>query len=407
MARGNLIQGYGRGKLGSTVYSISHGVQVSRVYNPAKYDRKSDAQIIRRAQWIAASQFYSRALAAQFKFAFENKKPNASEQNIFMKLNWDRGVIKSYDQVSDPNCPSVGRFIISNGSLKPLQVISNTSTPLCFIVPAQPQGQTGYNTLGYMSRCLIAQGYRSGDILTYTAINTDALAGSNQQPIVTGAEPPVYNYIQVRLDPESTISLSAINISFEESGDDIPEGYVGFNADLDIDQFAIGGGAIQMSRQLRNRLLVSYAEIVLNPEANAAFNYGLSQEWRQIVIDSWKTTGDALLQGTQVENSSSRTVNQVTSDLTFPRTWASMNTKAIVTKYITNPHTFCEKIVITDEAGNWYRYALKNDNSILVFIAGSNGGVAIIRQDSTDPHRWVCQSDNVNYQVGSIFYNNM
>lgn len=407
MARGNLIQGYGRGKLGSTVYSISHGVQVSRVYNPAKYDRKSDAQIIRRAQWIAASQFYSRALAAQFKFAFENKKPNASEQNIFMKLNWNRGMLKSFDQVSDPNCPSVGRFIISNGSLRPIQALATEDVPLYFIVPEQPEGQTGYETLGYLSRCLIAQGYRSGDILTFTAINTDALAGSNQQPIVTGAEPPVYNFVQVRLDPESTIPLSSLNLVYLEGEPFLPTGYIGFATDLDIDQYAIGGGAIQMSRQLRNRLLVSYAEINLNPEAQRAFNYGLSQEWRQTVIDSWKTTGDALLQGTQVENSSSRTVNQVTSDLTFPRTWASMNTKAIVTQYITNPRTFVEKIVIADEANNWYRYALKNDNSIIVFAAGSNGTIATIQQDQADPHRWVCTSDNATYQVGSIFYNNM
>lgn len=402
MARGNLIQGYGRGKLGSTVYSISHGVQVSRVYNPAKFDRKSDSQIIRRAQWISASQYYSRAIASQFKFAFENKKPNESFQNAFMKRNWNKGILIKYDDVRNPNYPSVGNFVVSEGSLRPIECKFDPALAFYFEFKDINDMSVDADTLGYLSRCLIAQGYRNGDIITFSVIDTTSNAGSNSQPIIPGNTPPRYTFIQFRLDKDSNIKLDTMGLVFLESTDIGREGYFGLGADVDLDQYAICAGCVQVSRQLKSRLLVSYAELTLNTAGRQAMMYGTSNEWRQIVIDSWKSTGDALLQGGESENATSDSVINILSDLTFPRTFASLTSKAIVTNKILTPTQFGERIIFYKPNGDMYRSYVLNDGTVRINILGAGTYSATIRQDSTNPYRWVIESSDQANKVQNI-----
>lgn len=402
MARGNLIQGYGRGKLGSTVYSISHGVQVSRVYNPAKFDRKSDSQIIRRAQWISASQYYSRAVASQFKFAFENKKPNESFQNAFMKRNWNRGLLIKNDDVSNPNYPSVGKYIVSEGSLRPIECKFDAALAFYFEVKDIDDMSVEPDTLGYLSRCLIAQGYRNGDIITFTVIDTASNAGSNSQPIIPGDTPPRYTFIQFRLDKDSVIKIDTMGLAFYEYTDIGHDGYIGIGADVDIDQFAICAGCVQVSRQLRSRLLVSYAELTLNTEGNKAMMYGTSNEWRQAVIDSWKSTGTALLQGGESENAADDSVVNILSDLTFPRTFQSLNSRAIVTNKILTPTQFGERIIFYKPNGEMYRSYVMNDGSVKINLIGSGTYSATVSRDSTNPYRWTIESTDTANTVQNV-----
>lgn len=407
MARGNLLQGYGQGKLGSTVYSISHGVQVSRAYNPSKYDRKSDSQIIRRAQWIAASQYYSRAIASQFKFAFEDKKPNESYQNAFMKRNWNKGILRSYSDTIDPNCPSVGRFIISQGSLRPITTYFNTAMQPYMLFPDIGNLTLNGDTLGYLSRSLLTLGYRNGDIITYTLIVTDAIAGSALQPIISGESQPQYYYVQFTLDVNSTIKFEDIGLTFYESTDVGQDGYFGCGIDMDVNVDGICAGAIQVSRQTKTKLLVSYAELTLNPEANKAMIYGQSAEWRQTVIDSWKATGTAILQGSDSENATDSSVIENLSTLVFPRTWASMQDKAVVTNKILTNVQFCERIIFYRDSDYIYRGIPQEDGTI-GFLPKVNGYyVATAQQDSTDMHRWVFASSNSTYQIAGMYINNI
>lgn len=407
MARGNLIQGYGRGKLGSTVYSISHGVQVSRVYNPAKFDRKSDSQIIRRAQWVSASQYYSRAIASQFKFAFENKKPNESFQNAFMKRNWNRGILRAFDDVSNPNYPSVGRFIISEGSLRPLVTRLHSSGGFFFAVPTIDDNSIASNTLGYLSRCMVRLGYRQGDIVTFSIIRTSAQSGSNLQPIIAGDTPPEYFFIQFTLDVNSTITMESMNIvvlNGQTFDDTDSQGYAAY---VPTSEEVIMGGCVQVSRQLRARLLVSYAEIALNRMGNQAMIYGQSSEWRQAVIDSWKATGNAMLQGDDSENATSSSIVENESTLVFPRTWASMQDKAVVTNVILTNTQFASRIIFYRDADYIYRGIPQDDGTVKYLPKSGDTWTAIARQDSTDPHRWVFESSATSLQIGGMYINNV
>lgn len=407
MGRGNIFMGYVRGKIGDTVFSISHGVQVSRPYNPAKFDRKSDAQIIRRAQWISASQYYSRAIASQFKFAFETKKPNESFQNAFMKRNWNRGILRAYDDVSNPNYPSVGRFIISEGSLRPLPTKLHSSGGFFFSVPTIDDNSIASNTLGYLSRCMVRLGYRQGDIVTFSVIRTSAQSGSNLQPIIAGDTPPEYFFIQFTLDVNSTITMESMNVvvlAGQTFGDTDSQGYAAY---IPTSEEVIMGGCVQVSRQLRARLLVSYAEITLNRMGNQAMIYGQSSEWRQAVIDSWKASGNALLQGDESENATSSSIVENESTLLFPRTWASMQDKAVVTNVILTNTQFANRIVFYRDADYIYRGIPQDDGTVKYLPKSGDVWTAIARQDSTDPHRWVFESSATSLQIGGMYINNI
>lgn len=402
MARGNLIQGYGRGKLGSTVYSISHGVQVSRVYNPAKFDRKSDSQIIRRAQWVSASQYYSRAVASQFKFAFEDKKPNESFQNAFMKRNWNRGIVKSFNDVNNPNYPSVGRFIVSQGSLRQLECLWKTGQGFYYEIPIINDSSIDINTLGYVSRALVSLGYRNGDIITFSVIRTDAQAGSNSQPILAGQSQPNYGYSQYRLDVDSTIALSQIGMTLLQPNQIGHTGFYGVKATALIDSGTINAASVQVSRQLKSKLLVSYAELTLNTTGLNAIMYGQSAEWRQVVIDSWKSSGTAILQGSESQNAMDDSVVTILNDLQFPRTWDSLNTKAVVTNKILTPTQFAERIIFYTPEGEPYRPLVYENGTIKYVKVGSSDVLATLGRDSSDQRRWAISSSGSSLIVQAV-----
>lgn len=58
MAKHNLFLGQARGKVGSVVFSLLNGVQISRAYNPSPKNPKSWAQATQRAAFASISQYY-------------------------------------------------------------------------------------------------------------------------------------------------------------------------------------------------------------------------------------------------------------------------------------------------------------------------------------------------------------
>lgn len=58
MAKHNLFLGQARGKVGSVVFSLLNGVQITRAYNPSPKNPKSWAQATQRAAFASISQYY-------------------------------------------------------------------------------------------------------------------------------------------------------------------------------------------------------------------------------------------------------------------------------------------------------------------------------------------------------------
>lgn len=406
MARGNLFQGYAQGKLGSTIFSISHGVQVSRAYNPSKFDRKSDAQIIRRSQWTAASLYYSHAVASAFKFAYEYKKANDSYQNAFMKANWNRGILMRYEDTINPNYPSVGEYIVSNGTLRPIETYFATGGYAYYIIPKFDTNAAIVSTLGYLSKCMVAAGYKNGDIVTITLVSTDSEPGNAEMPIVVGSNPPQYTFIQFVLDVNSNVSLTSLGLSMSNSQPGVETGQVAVCTTQVVNTTKIGGACVQVSRQTKSKLLVNYSKLTLNTAAKSAKMYSQSLTWRQVVIDSWQSTGNALLQGSDSETLTPNGVLEMTADLTFPRTWASLDGRALVFNKIITAAQFSERFIFYQDANTIYRAIPQEDGSI-GFLPKTNGQwIGTARQDQSDPYRWVISSSNQSRNIAGYIIDN-
>lgn len=86
MAKGNLFQGMGRGKVGDVVFSRLNGEQISRVRNRHPKNPRSNSQLYQRAIMATVMQAYS-AGKAIFDHSFEGYAVGAQCQRRFLSLN--------------------------------------------------------------------------------------------------------------------------------------------------------------------------------------------------------------------------------------------------------------------------------------------------------------------------------
>ena len=86
MAKGNLFQGMGRGKIGDVVFSRLNGQQVSRVRNRNPKNPRSNAQLYQRAIMATIMQAYS-AGKKIFDHSFQGVSVGAANMAVFMREN--------------------------------------------------------------------------------------------------------------------------------------------------------------------------------------------------------------------------------------------------------------------------------------------------------------------------------
>lgn len=176
MAKGNLFQGMGRGKVGDVVFSRLNGEQISRVRNRHPKNPRSNSQLYQRAIMATVMQAYS-AGKAIFDHSFEGYAVGAQNQRRFLSLN-----AKMLRQLvaTDINTPLKGKnqkarvvapgvsvpvadpFIISRGSYQQNLFTYDASNGGY----AMPQKTTGETVAAYASR----NGLIAGDIYTFVIL---------------------------------------------------------------------------------------------------------------------------------------------------------------------------------------------------------------------------------------------
>lgn len=187
MAKGNLFQGMGRGKVGDVVFSRLNGEQISRVRNRHPKNPRSNSQLYQRAIMATVMQAYS-AGKAIFDHSFEGYAVGAQNQRRFLSLN-----AKMLRQLvaTDINTPLTGNnqkarvvapgvsvpvadpFIISRGSYQQNLFRLDASTN-AFFLPIETSAET---VAEYANR----NGLIAGDIYTFVvlAIKKDVAYQSN------------------------------------------------------------------------------------------------------------------------------------------------------------------------------------------------------------------------------------
>lgn len=302
MAKGNMLNGTVKGRIGNAVYYVKQGEQNIVKYNKEVANPRTGRQMYQRARFSNAGRFFTRGRQNYFKFAFEGKKPSQSDFNAFMKANISRSVLISRSALQLEGYPAIGKFIMSQGSLQPVQCrVVNDYWQAAFGV-AMPDG--GITTIGELSRVLISTGnYEYGDILTFVYIWTTGSAYiPSAQPMGTAST--TWHLKQFILNPADTTPLSNYEMrAVTRAWDNTQLLTLTDLEDSQILASSYSGFCCVHSRNTRSGLKVSTQELALGDSMQEAYEYAQTSEYIDSVIADWQSTGnityspDAILKG--------------------------------------------------------------------------------------------------------------
>lgn len=289
MAKGNLFLSQARGKVGSVVFAVTKGQQISRVYNPKPANPRSYSQQAQRALLANMTKFYKRATSNFYKFAFEDKTTRESDYNAFARNNIKRGAYLTREQYDAAGWPAIGRYVMTRGSL-PVQLEYGWVGDSFYLrVP-----RLATFTIGAFSSALMAAnpGVQAGDIVTFvrawSAVDLD---------FINPSEEPEWQIVQFYVDPTDSRMLQNVGLSEYDSPDTEPYTYVG----LEIDgTTSVSMGSVCISRVTPNGLKVTDSQLVLSPLGQAAMDWLESAYQQRAAALSWGGNPEAVLAGGQL-----------------------------------------------------------------------------------------------------------
>lgn len=243
MGRGNIAMGTLRGKVGDLVFTRLNGKQVVKSRNRQPMNKRTVIQQTHRAKIAACIRFFAMAVQNLFRFAYEDKRRNETDMNVFIRHNYDK-VVPLTKYALDQNCPVLAPFQLTNGSLTsvPYQwgygLVQSASKVSDIEYPAvvfSTDIASNFNSLtqGKVSKALIDEfGCKNGDILTYLVISLqgkiDAYSPSAEEQamsnksLITNWSVPRWEITQFRIDVDSTTLLRQVPGIFnaDRSADD-------------------------------------------------------------------------------------------------------------------------------------------------------------------------------------------
>lgn len=178
MAKGNMLLGHARGKVGSLVFSRQNGKQVTRAKAETVRNPQTEKQIVQRIILNTISQAYSR-MASITDHSFEGKSNPSENMAAFMKRNMNelRSKISravdagnTFEEITNFAPIGTSNFVynplvISMGALPKIPVISVTSGT---------GAKTGAVTANTYQAVIDAFALQRGDQLTFVNIVEDA-----------------------------------------------------------------------------------------------------------------------------------------------------------------------------------------------------------------------------------------
>lgn len=285
-----------RGKLGGFVYSVVKGQQVQRAYNSKPSNPQTAAQLYQRALFVDAVKFYTRGRRELFQFAFEDKKRTESDYNAFMRANAKRGVVISKEAFENYPYPALGNFILSKGTLQPVQsIIAAGSASFLNITKTVVTELSAVTTLGDLAS-LIVDGvdYLADDILTFVTIKSDAV-GAGHIPNIEGYVEGTtdWDIHQIMLTLGSTQPLSDFGISATITAGEGSEKTLMVRSVEEISSDFIFAGAVIHSRNTSTGVRTSTQELALNAAAEEAIELARARTYVDAVVETWRTTQKA------------------------------------------------------------------------------------------------------------------
>ena len=183
MSKGSSYWGTATGKIGNTVVRVRKGVRVESMYQPNVSNPRSEGQVYQRGKFQDAVGFYKRAMANFFKMAYEDKKPNETDFNAFMRYNVSKARVYSKQMIAagSPGIPFMGEWVMSVGSLPTVDVVRDADD---LVLPLTVDGfSADTSTMGALFTSLLAAHptLQQGDIVTIVRIVSGAeTAGADE-----------------------------------------------------------------------------------------------------------------------------------------------------------------------------------------------------------------------------------
>ena len=379
--------GNARGKLGEAVFYRSKGNTIARGYNPEPRNRRTVSQQSQRSVFSAAVKFYARGVQNLFLFAFENKKPQESDYNAFMRYNANRGMYFGPSQNDDDTYPALGDFILTRGSLGSFE--SSLDDPGPTITFRLGSAFTVPTTLGELSALLVQAGIMEGDIITFLGITTDSGLGTAAAPVELGSEVPQWHLQQFTVDLASSDTLASLGVAV--SGQPA-SGILEVRADNfgSYDE-GIASGAVVVSRQDGGLLRVSNSNLLLNEAAQASLDLGRGITWRNVVMSAWSAEQLSILQGgISVNSVATETGLRVAYQFTTPITDDALDGYGMIVSEALSLNRFSELIQMTSPSGT-IAVSSAAGGSVLMSLNGSTN-LGSWDVDPDNPRRWVWNS---------------
>lgn len=184
MGKDNLLLGFGRGKLGDSVFYRTDGEQRWRARNRSPKNPRTNKQLVQRAIMATTMAAYS-AGRAIFDHSFQGQSVGSMNQRRFMQLNanalrsavaaeWDTAAPEeSLAKVTAPGVqtPIPNQWIVSEGSYQQQLFVESVDQAgaVLFTLPATNEGET---VKQYAARV----GMVTGDIYTFVFMVTSKAA---------------------------------------------------------------------------------------------------------------------------------------------------------------------------------------------------------------------------------------
>lgn len=233
-----MLLGYARGKVGSLVFARLKGQQITRAYNPAPNDRKTNKQMTQRVKLPALVAFYQQNKNF-FPFSYTNKPTQQSDYNAFVSANlkladipyYDKGniakgfpVIGPYQGTDGP----VGEVVCSWGGLEDTADAPDNNSAVgvvtSIVIPSDYDFNK-YPTLGYFSIAEFSEALiransnlQNGDMLTFYLVAYPAIRFGAVVDIDELSKPNIVASCQITLDVNSKDTTNDFALKFEGNG---------------------------------------------------------------------------------------------------------------------------------------------------------------------------------------------
>ena len=312
MSKGSSYWGTATGKIGNTVVRVRKGVRVESMYQPNVSNPRSEGQVYQRGKFQDAVGFYKRAMANFFKLAYEDKKPNETDFNAFMRYNTSKGRVYSKQMIAagSPGIPFIGEWVMSVGSLPTVNVERSTDS---LVMPLTVDGFSAEtSTMGALFTSLLAAHptLQQGDIVTIVRIVSGAEnAGADELndpsvgliPAITIGEDyqeaPLWRVDQYVIDTASTALIKNQPWYVQYA-----EGKFKLNLSLidGLDYTNVAcAAAVIVSRKTANGLLTSTTSLTWNTVGKQMLDTMATDNWLQGQRKAWGSS-DVILAGALV-----------------------------------------------------------------------------------------------------------